>query len=237
MKVANNKKFINEYIDYFYKICVDPNKSNRVILNQVNFADACDFNNVNIFCVPKFSIQVDEDYPQFLSNSLKNLIVDITADKKILSHEVIPRDPVYTAFDIGYSSEEATKEVAETSTLEIVRNTNSKINKESLKRKISQLILAFFNPVNNELGQRLDLSALSSDILALEGVRAIRTKNGNQTFNGLSFVAWNPVYEGVDEEFINQTTTLPFFKFPYFIINLFNFIYCLPGRTLFLYPY
>jgi len=216
VKVVNNKTFINEYIDYFYKICVDPNKSNRVILNQVNFADACDFNNVNIFCVPKFEVQVDEDYPQFLSNSLKNLIVDITADKKILSHEVIPRDPIYVAFDIGYSAGEASREIADTSRLEIVKNANSKINKESLKLKVSELILNFFKTSNNKLGQRLDLSALSSDILSMEGVRSIRTKNGNQTFNGISFVAWNPVYEGVDEEFINQTTTLPFFKFPYF---------------------
>jgi hypothetical protein len=31
VEVVNNKKFIDEYIDYFYRICVDPNKSNRVI--------------------------------------------------------------------------------------------------------------------------------------------------------------------------------------------------------------
>lgn len=216
VKVVNNKKFIGEYIDYFYKICIDPNKSNRVILNQVNFADACDFNNVNIFCVPKFSIELDEDYPQFLPNSLKNLIINITEDKKILSHEVVPRDPIYTAFDVGYSSGKASKDAADTSILEVVKNRNSKINKETLKSKVSELILNFFNPENNELGQKLDLSTLSSDILSLEGVRSLRTKNGNQTFNGISFVAWNPVYEGVDEEFINQTTTLPFFKFPYF---------------------
>lgn len=216
VKVVNNTKFINEYLDYFYRICVDPNKTNRVILNQVNFADSCDFNNVNIFCVPKFDITVDGDYPQFLSNSIKNLIIDTTLDKKILSHEVVPRDPVYVAFDIGYSSGTATKDVYTTTKLQIIRTNDSKINPENLKTRVSNLILTFFKPENNKLGQKLDLSQLTSDILNLEGVDTIRTINGNQTFNGISFISWNPMYENVDEAFVNQTTTLPFFKFPYF---------------------
>jgi hypothetical protein len=216
VEVVNNKKFIDEYIDYFYRICVDPNKSNRVILNQVNFADSCDFNNVNIFVVPKFVVQTDAEYPPFLSNSLKNLIIDSTFDKKMLSHEVVPRDPIYVAFDIGYSAQAADKNVYSTSKLEIVRTSNSKINKENLKKRIINIILDFFNPLNNSLGQRLDLSDLTSTILGLEGVDKIRTRNGNEIFNGISFISWNPVYEGVDEEFVNQTTTLPFFKFPYF---------------------
>lgn len=216
VKVVNNTKFINEYLDYFYRICVDPNKTNRVILNQVNFADSCDFNNVNIFCVPKFDITIDADYPQFLSNSIKNLIIDTTFNKKMLSHEVIPRDPVYVAFDIGYSSGTPTKDVYASTKLQIIRTNDSKINPENLKKRVSNIILSFFKPENNKLGQKLDLSRLTSDILNLEGVDTIRTINGNQTFNGISFISWNPVYENVDENFVNQTTTLSFFKFPYF---------------------
>jgi hypothetical protein len=171
---------------------------------------------VNIFVVPKFAIQIDEEYPSFLSNSLKNLIIDSTFDKKMLSHEIVPRDPIYTAFDIGYSAQAAVKDVYLTSKLEIVRTSNSKINNENLKKRIINIILDFFNPLNNSLGQRLDLSSLTSSILGLEGVGTIRIRNGNEIFNGISFISWNPVYEGVDEEFVNQTTTLPFFKFPYF---------------------
>lgn len=216
VEVVNNKKFIEGYIDYFYKICVDPNKNNRVILNQVNFADSCDFNNVNIFCVPKFKITVDEDYPQFLPNSLKNLIIEITSDKKILSHEIIPRDPIYIALDIGYSAQAANKDVYKNSKLEIIRTADSKISKENLKKRISDIILNFFDPENNELGQKINLSDLTSSILSLEGVGGIRTVNNNEIFNGISLIAWNPLYENVDVEYITQTTTLPFFKFPYF---------------------
>lgn len=216
VKTVNNKTFIDSYIDYFYKICVDPNKSNRVIINQVNFADSCDFNNVNIFCVPRFNLKDDGVYPPFLSNSLKNLIIEKTKDKKILSHEVVPRDPVYVAFDIGFTNNLANKNVLETSKLEIVRKNDSKTNPENLKKKVGDLILSFFNSSNNALGQKLNISSLTSDILKLEGVANIRTRNVNEIFNGISFVAWNPVYEGVDDQIINQTTTLPFFKFPYF---------------------
>lgn len=215
VKVVNNTSYMKEYIDYFYKICVDPNKSNRVILNQVNFSDSCDFNNVNIFCVPNFEINADEIYPPFLTNSLKSLIIEKTADKKILSHEVVPRDPIYVAFDLGFSNGKASKKVTDTSILEIVTNQNIRINKENLKKNVANLIKDFFNPINNNLGQKINLSDLSSKILSLEGVSNIRTRNNNEIFNGISFVSWNPIYEGVDEEYVNQTTTLPYFKFPY----------------------
>lgn len=216
VKTVNNKTFIDSYIDYFYKICVDPNKSNRVIINQVNFADSCDFNNVNVFCVPKFDLKNDGSYPPFLPNSLKNLIVDKTKDRKILSHEVVPRDPIYVAFDIGFTNGIANKNILETSKLEIVRRSDAKTNPENLKKKIGDIILSFFNSSNNTLGQKINISSLTSDILSLEGVVNIRTKNGNEIFNGVSFISWNPIYEGVDDQVINQTTTLPFFKFPYF---------------------
>ena len=216
VKTVNNKMFIDSYIDYFYKICVDPNKSNRVIINQVNFADSCDFNNVNVFCVPKFSLKDDGVYPPFLPNSLKNLIVEKTKDRKILSHEVIPRDPVYIAFDIGFTNNAADKSVLGTSKIEIVRKNDSRINPENLKKRVGDIILSFFNSSNNSLGQKLDISSLTSEILSLEGVANVRTRNGDEIFNGVSFISWNPIYEGVDDQIINQTTTLPYFKFPYF---------------------
>jgi hypothetical protein len=216
VKTVSNKTFISEYIDYFYKICVDPNKSNRVIINQVNFADSCDFNNVNVFCVPKFEITTDGGYPPFLSNSLKNLIIDKASPRKIISHEVIPRDPVYMAFDIGYTTSPPSLNVINTSYLEISRTNNFRTNPETLKKKIGDIILNFFKNSNNKLGQKLDMSQLTSDILKLEGVSGLRTVNNNEVFNGISFFAWNPIYENSDESIVSQTTTLEFFKFPYF---------------------
>lgn len=218
VKVVNNQVFISEYIDYFYQICVDPNKVNRVILNQVNFADSCDFNNINVFCVPTFTLIGDGQYPDFLNNSFKTLIKDITSDKKIISNEVVPRDPVYSAFDIGFTNNTPTKDIYAQTKLIIVREKNDKTNKETIKKRVINVILDYFKPSNMNLGQTINTSDLASSILSLNGVKNIKTQNTTEGvyFNGISFIVWNPMFEGVDETLINQTTTLPFFKFPYF---------------------
>lgn len=218
VKVVDNDTFINEYIDYFYRICVDPNKVNRVLINQVNFADSCDFNNVNVFCVPKFDILQDGIYPNYLSESFKNLIIDITRDKKMISDEIVPRDPIYTAFDIGFSTINSLYSITQDSKLVVVRNKNNKINKAILKSKVNDVILNFFKSSNNQLGQTLNLNDLTATILGIEGISSIRTENTreNTFFNGVSFLSWNPIYVDSDNEIINQTTTLPFYKFPYF---------------------
>jgi len=217
VKVVNNKTFVDEYIDYFYKICIDPNKSNRVILNQVNFADSCDFNNVNVFLVPKFQILEDSQYPDFLTNSFKNLVKDLTDDKKMISNEIVPRDPVYIALDIGFANVGITKDISKDTQLIIVREKNNNINKESIKNKVVDIILNYFKPTNVTLGQTINMSDITSSILSIDGVKSLKTFNNKENiyYNGLSFISWNPVYDGVDESLINQTTTLQFFKFPY----------------------
>lgn len=217
VKVVNNNRFIREYIDYFYQICVDPNKVNRVILNQVNFADSCDFNNINIFCVPSFTNNIDETYPEFMSNSFKTLIKTITEDKKIISNEIVPRDPIYVALDIGFGNTNITKDVYSESKLVIIREKNDKTNKETIKNKVEEAIKNYFTPSNIVLGQTINTSELASTILSISGVRSMKTTNTteNVSFGGISFIAWNPMFEGVDESLINQTTTLPYFKFPF----------------------
>jgi hypothetical protein len=218
VKVVDNAVYMNEYIKYFYDICVDPNKVNRVILNQVNFADSCDFNNINIYCVPSFNIVSDDQYPEFLSNSFKTLIKNITKDKKIISNEVVPRDPIYMGIDLGFTNLDiVSKNIYSDTKLVVVREQNNKTNKETLKSKVASAILQYFTPSNIKLGQTIDISKLSSDILSIAGVKNIRTINSKENvyFNGLSLVMWNPMFENVDETVINQTTTLPFFKFPY----------------------
>jgi hypothetical protein len=217
VKVVNNDRFIKEYIQYFYDICVDPNKVNRVILNQVNFADSCDFNNINVFCVPSLSLLEDGMYPDFLSNNFKTLIKTITNGKKIISNEVVPRDPIYIALDFGYTLNTPTKNIYNTSKLSIIREKNNKSSKEVIKSKVVNAILEYFNPENVNLGMFIDLTTLNSNILSIFGVKGVKTKNESEGvfFNGISFVSWNPLFVGVDVNLINQNTTLPFFKFPY----------------------
>ena len=78
-------------------------------------------------------------------------------------------------------------------------------------------LVDYFNSENMKLGQKIDISKITSDILGLGGVKSLKTVNTAEDsyFNGLSFVIWNPLFEGADENFINQNTTLEYFKFPY----------------------
>jgi len=227
--VASNKEYLDEYINYFYAISVDPNKENRVLINQVNFADSCDFNNVNVFCVPQLNIISDNQIPDYLSSSFKNLIVDITKSNKALGMEVVPRDPVYVTLKIGITNKSLyNKTIADTCKLVIVRENTNKIQKETLKNKVITEIKNFLDPGNNSLGGTIAIRALTSNILSIEGIKSIRTVNTaeNITFQGVSFVAWNPSYEDDDISLINQDTTLPFFKFPYlnYPIDISNYI-------------
>ena len=58
---------------------------------------------------------------------------------------------------------------------------------------------------------------LLRDILTLEGVKNIYTKNeqDGSTLETISFLSFNPLYEKSDISLVNQDLTLPYFKFPY----------------------
>ena len=216
--VVNNDSYINEYIKYFYDICVDPNKVNRVLINQINFADACDFNNINVFCVPKFVPTSDGYYPPYLSESFKNLLVGTAGERKMVSNTVVPRDPIYMAFGIGYTdSPTLSLDILNNTYLYIVRKTNNKINKDTITARVGAVITAFFEPKNNKLGQQLSFSSLMNDILSIEGVKRAYTKNEStgSALETISFLSFNPVYETSDISIVNQDITLPYFKFPY----------------------
>jgi hypothetical protein len=218
IEVVNNDSYQNEYIKYFYDMCVDPNKVNRVIINQINFADACDFNNINVFVVPKFAIPQDGAYPPFLSESFKNLIVEQTRDRKMLSNTVVPRDPIYMAFGLGMSnSSKLNLDILNNTCLYVVRETKNKINKQTIQSRVANIIKKFFALENNKLGQNLPINNLLKDILTLEGVKRIYTKNekDGSSLNTISFLSFNPLYEQSDISLVNQDTTLPYFKFPY----------------------
>ena len=220
IKVVDNKEYINGYIQYFYDICVDPNKVNRVILNQVNFADACDFNNVNVFAVPNFTLSDDGIYPPFLSTSFKNLIISTTQDRKMISNDVVPRDPIYMAFGLGISNtENLSLDILDNTKLYIVRENNNKISKSTIASKAAAIIRKYFLPANNALGQPIKISDMAGELLSLDGIRRIYTKNENNgtIFNGISFLSYNPQYPESDIDLVNQDTTLPYFKFPYLI--------------------
>lgn len=227
--VANNNKY-QDYIAYFYSIGLNrPNDDSRVLLNQVNFYNTCDFNNIYCFVVPK-NFLTNEISPQVLNPSLKQLIVNQLEPYKMENVDVIPSDPIFIAADVAVLdvNESPEQSFTDQSYILVERLDNNRINKVHLKSEIYDKIVEFFAEDNNALGQTLDFTRLSRDLLSIEGVKTIktvRTKSDGTSIdtNGVSFVLWNPTYAEEDIQITSQNTTLPFFKFP-FLYNKSKFI-------------
>ena len=160
---------------------------------------------------------------------MKNLIVDVVDDYKMIGHEIVPRDPIYNTFRIGISNQTTLNtNLADNCKLVIVRENTNKIQKEALRNRVVEIIKDFFDPKNNSLGQNLLLSDLTSRILSVVGIKSVYTENTveNLRFTGVSLLGWNPVYPDDDIYILNQDTRLPFFKFPYlnYPVSITNFI-------------
>ena len=94
---------------------------------------------------------------------------------------------------------------------------NNKVNKDTLKSRAGNLIKEFFDPSKNNLEQELNFNELTNNILSIEGVKRIFTRNdtNSSSIDTVSFLSFNPVYETSDISLVNQNITLPYFKFPY----------------------
>jgi len=136
----------------------------------------------------------------------------------MVSNTVVPRDPIYMAYGLGFTnSSNLNLDLLDNTMLYIVREINNKINKDTLSERTASLIRSFFDPSKNKLGQQQSFNKLTNDILSLEGVRRIYTKNEltGASIDTVSFLSFNPVYETSDISLVNQDITLPYFKFPY----------------------
>jgi hypothetical protein len=221
VKTISNSDYINAYMKYFYDLGLNqPNDDTRVLLNQVSFADACDFNNVYMFVVPR-NFVVQNSIPQTLSTNLKQLIVNQMQSLQMQSTELVPSDPVYIAVDVAVAAfdEPASVDLREKSVLVIQRAQNSKITSSQIKANALDALLNFFDINKMKLGMTLDFFALTKDLLAIAGVEKIFTKRIDKNIEtpGVSFVLWNPLYSVEDVSITSQNIALPSFKYPFLI--------------------
>jgi hypothetical protein len=150
---------------------------------------------------------------------------------KMVNQNIVINDPVYLAFDIGLpllSEFTFTSDIRDETKIRITRSTDQIISKEQIKSSVFNYIKNFFSQSNNNLGQFLDLSQLSFDILNLNGVKSLETVRTNNNIeyktSKLNFVYWNPLYPESTVESLAQNTALKYFQFPFFykISNLIN---------------
>jgi len=232
VKAVSNKDYTSQYLAYFYDLGLErPNLDDKLLFNQVSFNDACDFNNVYLFCVPRLGAIVNETTPVDLFFAQKQSIINKLNTVKMVNQNVVISDPIYIAFDIGLpalSETEVTPDIRKETKIRITRDPNEIISKEQIKGSVASYIINFFSQSNNELGQFLDLSQLSFDILNLTGVKSletVRTVNSLEyKVSKLNFIYWNPLYTSSPVTSLGQNITLKFFEFPFFyeISNLIN---------------
>lgn len=202
IKVKNNKDYVDSYIKYFYNLgLTKPQYESRALFNQVEFSDSCGFNNVYLFIVPK----AFEYGNTCLTPTQKHTIVSNIQNAKVLTSDVIPMDPVYLAFDL------ATK----TSKIGIKTTANNRRSEGSIIQDISDTIISFFSPINNVLGNTINLTQLEASILNISGVEKIFIIDDNTSISGLNMICWNPVYPDISVEEVGVRKQLEDFQFPY----------------------
>jgi len=223
VRAVNNWDYISGHLKYYFDLGVSrPNLESRVLYNQVKFADASNSNNVYIYTVPRLEkITSISTRANYINAAQKQLIINDLLPIKLTTAEVIINDPVYMAVDVGVRvpGVDPTPSDSSLSYIEITRGVTAKRNPEAVREIVANIIRNYFATTKDNLGLLINLTQLSNEILAIDGVDNIETKRviNNQTYiaPGLSFLLYNPVYPFNDIQYITQDTQLPYFKFPY----------------------
>ena len=222
VKVMNNREYLDSYLKYYYNIgLTKPQLESRALYNQVNFSDSCSFNNVYIFCVPK----TIKSALSYLTPSQKTLIVDTIRDEQVLTSETIVSDPVYVAFDLCVQTENIiTNTDINNSEIYVIKKSNNRRSDSSIKNDIQSVIVDYFSVEKNVLGGTINLQQLNANVLNIDGVSQVYTRNkvSNILLEGIEMVNWNPVYFDVTVSETPTTLTLENFQFPF--LNNKNFV-------------
>jgi hypothetical protein len=227
VKAVNNESFINGHLNYLNKLGLsEPNMDSRILFNQINFSNSCNFNNVNVYCIPKIPQNEVSNINKFLSIGLKNRIKTSIDAIKILTSEIVFQDPVYMGFGLGVSSlEEITNknlypEIIDETVFKIKKKTQSFTSDSLIRENVVNVFKDYFD--DQTLGKKIDVEYLTSQLFSINGIDSFSTEriiNGqNISVNGLSFLSYNPIYFGPNEDIsiITQSFVLPFFKAAYF---------------------
>jgi len=235
VKAVNNWDYVKGHLKYFHDMGFgNPNVDPRILLTQTKFADACDFNNVYIYGVPKLEkVTSLTQRTNFLNSSQKELILNEIRPLKMLTTEVIINDPVYVAVDFGtrpLNGEDLKPEIASSSSLVVVKNVLSRADSEYIKSEVNRIFTEYFKSTNDNLGLLIDINDLSNQLFNITGVINFYTQtvdknnpNIKHTQPGINFLVWNPIYPENDIQIVSQNYQLPYFKYP-FLTNPLDFI-------------
>ena len=222
VRAVSNQQYTSEYLKYFYDIGLErPNDDERVMMNQVMFTDACDFNNVYLFVVPQVGAIQNGVTPIALATSQKQVIVNKLNLTKQVNQNIVVCDPVYLAFSFGLTvaGEEPATEIKDETFLRIRRQDDYTTSKELIKGKVADIIIKTFAQQNNSLQGIINITQLNIDILDIPGVKSIETvRQGSESrvVPKINMIVWNPFYPDATPDVTSQNIQLKFFEFPFF---------------------
>ena len=224
VRVFSNWDYTGSYLKYFNDIDVTPTAFRQICLNQVLYADSCNFNNVYICAIPKVSLGSSLKY---LLPAQKEIIISNIQTIKGLTTEITFLDPIFKAFALGVKNG-TTFSVGDKGLckLRITKTPSNQRSARSISNDVVTVFSSFFNPTATTLGGVFDYPALVSSLLGIDGVSKLQTyrTDTGEYYDGVSFFAWNPTYSDLDKNVVTNSVQLRDFEFLYFddIANLFS---------------
>lgn len=225
--VKNNEEYLSVFMKYLTDIGISsPQLESRVLYNQVNFANSCNFNNIYAFILPSTKNR------SYLMPSQKSAIIESMLPIKSLTSDVIISDPVYVAVDVAIkeSSTASLQDIQNTEIYVEIERSNRRSN-DSIRSDIKAILNSYFNKSSMVLGSTINTYQIYSDILSIDGVKRFfqQTINTKVVVEGISLIVWNPIYAESDITITTQNITLPFFKCAYLydidsLVNKIKFI-------------
>lgn len=221
---VNNSSYVDNVIKYYYDLGLDrPNDDPRFLFNQVKFSSSSQLNSVHLFLVPRLKTVDVSNQPFFLTSSQKSEILNSMDSSKMSNMEIVPHDPIYNAITVGLQVPGAQPDITDIDNTRIVisRVINERFSAVKIKERVDNIFKQVFATGNAELGQTINISDISAEILAIPGVQSIATRlidaNNNiiREVPFLNLYSFNVIYSDVDIESTSSNITLPYFKYPF----------------------
>lgn len=217
VKVFSNWEYMSMYLKYFNDIQIVPTSFQQIAFNQVQYADACNFNNVYVCAVPRIS---QSSTLKYLLPAQKEKILSSLQPLKMLTTEVNFMDPIYKLISFGMVGVNGTLSILDKDfgRLELIKTPNNVRTNESIIADAATIIKNAFAPSVQTLGAQLPVSTLTTQLLQIDGVSQINTARSdtNERTPGLSFYLWNPNYPDLDKQVIKNDLILQPFEFLFF---------------------
>ncbi len=217
VRVFSNWDYTGQYLKYFNDIQVSPTSYRQILLNQVLYADSCNFNNLYICAMPKIS---QTSSLKYLLPAQKEILLTDIQPLKTVTTEITFLDLVVKTFAFGVKSADTETDIDDKDfcILEIVKLSTSKRSSRSILNEVVTTFTSYFDPTKATLGGIHDHSQITASLLSIDGVSKIITRrlDTNETYDGLSLFYWNPTFPTLDKSVVTNNINFKDFEVVYF---------------------